>query len=88
MAVSPPPPADVKLSPEQWDLAMKEAAKMIIADLDANGDGVIQWSEFVAAFNKHVLECSDEASAKAKCDAEMPVEGVPVFIGMLKDALK
>ena len=88
IAARPLPPDDVKLSPEEWDLAMKEASKMIIADLDANGDGFIQWSELVANFNKRVFECSDEASAKAKVDAKMPVENVPIFIDKMKDAIK
>ena len=37
---------------------------------------------------EEVFDCSDEASAKAVVDAEMPVDGVPLFVAALKTGIK
>ena len=84
----PPPPPDSKFTPEEWNAFALVASQQLISMLDANGDGIIQWSEFVNAVNKEVLGCSDEASAKAKIDAEIPFDKVPLFIEGFKKATK
>lgn len=74
MAANFPPLSDMPA--EEYEKRMKEVIPKMIADVDANGDGVIEWSELVAVFIKCTGE-PDEATVKAKTDAEIPVDKVP-----------